>query len=228
MPNYQQAKIYKIISANSNVIYIGATCKKYLCDRMANHVASFKKGNTLCTSHQVLEHGDYTIILLENYPCNTKDELNAREQYYINLYNDTCVNKLNPGNKWTKEVQAEYNKKYRQENHDKILEQRQNNEEYKEYQKEYSKKYRDEHPELLQKAKEYRETHKDEIAITQKKYREEHPELLQKNKDYYNANKQKILDRMAEKITCECGTVCRKSDHKRHCKSKKHLAFMNQ
>ena len=68
---------------------------------------------------------------MENYPCNSNDELTSRERYYIE--NNECVNKIIPtrsheeykehNREWYKSYMKEYNKKYRKENHDKILKQ---------------------------------------------------------------------------------------------------------
>ena len=43
------------------------------------------------TSFEIVKFEDVKIILIENFPCKTKYELLAREQYYID--NNICVNK---------------------------------------------------------------------------------------------------------------------------------------
>ena len=43
MPDYQQSKIYKIVSPNTDKIYIGSTTKQYLSSRMAHHICLYKK-----------------------------------------------------------------------------------------------------------------------------------------------------------------------------------------
>lgn len=40
--------------------------------------------------------GDYDIILLEDYPCNSKNELHSRERYYIELNISIVVNRCIP------------------------------------------------------------------------------------------------------------------------------------
>jgi hypothetical protein len=99
-PNrYQQGKIYKIVSPHTDMIYIGSTCKEYLSQRLVAHRASFKQwqkgkgGNA--SSYRLLEQGDVEIILLESYPCNSKDELTARERYWIDQ-NNNLLNKIRP------------------------------------------------------------------------------------------------------------------------------------
>jgi hypothetical protein len=84
---------------------------------------------------------EYFICLIEAYPCNTKDELLAREQHYIDIHTDVCVNKhkaFYDGNL------QDYNKEYYQQNQNKIRQQ--SAKWYAEHQKEAKKrdaKYRE-------------------------------------------------------------------------------------
>lgn len=87
MPNYQEGKIYAIIDNTNGNKYIGSTANK-LSVRLSGHKCSlrqFKKGNTKkgCASFQIIENNNYEITLIEKYPCNTKRELEKREQYWI-------------------------------------------------------------------------------------------------------------------------------------------------
>jgi len=100
-PNrYQQGKIYKIISPHTDKIYIGSTYKEYLSQRLAKHKSEFKewlknKTKPNIRSYELLQLGDVEIILLESYPCNSKDELRARERHWIDQHNN-LVNKARP------------------------------------------------------------------------------------------------------------------------------------
>ena len=96
MVNYQDGKIYKIVCNKTGKFYIGSTTMKYLCSRLGDHVKAFKKQKTSYTSFEILKNGDYSIMLLEKYPCNTKEELFAREKHHI--LNSDCVNIQLPGN----------------------------------------------------------------------------------------------------------------------------------
>ena len=95
MPDYQKGKIYKLVSDHTDEIYIGSTCQQYLCNRLGTHVRDFKKGINRCTCKKLFELGDVKIILIENVPCNSKDELHKRERYYIESMK--CINKYIPG-----------------------------------------------------------------------------------------------------------------------------------
>jgi hypothetical protein len=108
MVNYQNGKIYKLVSLHTDKIYVGSTTKKYLCERKSEHKNEYKKWkngkHNNVTSFQLFELGidDVDIILLENYPCNSKNELHARERHYVESMN--CVNKVIPNR-----TEKEYN-----------------------------------------------------------------------------------------------------------------------
>lgn len=88
MVNYQNGKIYRISAGD--LTYYGSTTQK-LCVRMGRHRDQYRQG-TGCSSTMVLQQDPQAkIILVETYPCNTKEELTAREQYWID--NNPCVNK---------------------------------------------------------------------------------------------------------------------------------------
>jgi len=95
MPDYQQSKVYQIICLTTGQKYIGSTTQKTLALRLAGHNKAYKqwkKGNSnFMTSFTIIEQDNYQIELLELYPCNSKDELNAREGHYIRSVE--CVNK---------------------------------------------------------------------------------------------------------------------------------------
>ncbi len=129
MVNYQNGKIYKIVSDSTDDVYVGSTTKKYLCNRMAGHRDHYKKwqqGNfSFITSFEILKHGDAKIFLLEKYPCNSKEELDSRERWYIDN-TENCINKNKPGRTikaWRKEnenILRLKEKIYREKNKDRI------------------------------------------------------------------------------------------------------------
>ncbi len=96
---YNQGKIYKLVSFQTNNVYIGSTAVSYLSNRLAKHRSNYNsfqigKGHYV-TSYELLKYDDVDIILIENYACQTKQELHARERYWIeNTQN--CVNKFIP------------------------------------------------------------------------------------------------------------------------------------
>ncbi len=99
MVNYQNGKIYKIECNQTGKIYVGSTTKKTLAMRLAHHKCIYKKylecnDNQYVSSFKVLENNNYNIILLESCPCKNRDELLARERYYIESID--CINMNKP------------------------------------------------------------------------------------------------------------------------------------
>jgi len=100
MPDYQQGKIYKIYSDDIAIpeVYIGSTTQT-LIRRFDTHRCEYGKGyirNGTCSSSRLFhKYGGFMkfkIILMEDYPCSTLEELSAREQIIIDEYGDNCVN----------------------------------------------------------------------------------------------------------------------------------------
>lgn len=90
---YQRGKIYKIITENSNDVYIGSTIQT-LKARLTRHKSECKAGGN-CSSTIVLRQGNYTIELITDYPCNSKAELVREEGKYQREMD--CVNKMIAG-----------------------------------------------------------------------------------------------------------------------------------
>jgi hypothetical protein len=95
---YQNGKIYKIVDHGYNKCYIGSTYNT-LSKRMSKHRESYQRfldGKCYKTSSYNLfdEFGldNCKIELIESYPCNNREELNAREGYLI--IQTLCVNKV--------------------------------------------------------------------------------------------------------------------------------------
>jgi hypothetical protein len=134
MTDYSNAKIYCIKSSQTEEVYYGSTCQA-LNDRFRNHRIDFKN-NVNITSKQILQYEDAYIELVEEFPCNSKDELYIRERYYIE--NNLCVNKCIPGR-----TKKDSDKAYYEVNKEKIIER--NKAHYqanKQKKKEYDKAYR--------------------------------------------------------------------------------------
>ena len=138
--DYSQSKIYKIISDLTDMIYIGSTKRVYLSDRLGKHNWEYRewlKGRkNYVSSFEIIKLENFKIVLIENFPCNSKDELVQREQYYIDKYKSNLVNKNNSYitiedkkeykrlqqlNRDKDKKQAEH-KKYVENNKEKVLE----------------------------------------------------------------------------------------------------------
>ena len=86
MPNYSEGKIYKIVSEKTSSIYVGSTTQA-LKERFRVH-----KKNLDSSSRELLDFDDAKIVLIEDYPCESGDELRIREEYYRELNKEVCVN----------------------------------------------------------------------------------------------------------------------------------------
>jgi len=87
------AQIYQIVNSKGER-YIGSTTRIYLCQRMAEHRYSYlqkNKGNERingCSSSRVLYDESARIELIQKFPCETKQELYEREQFYLDSMKD--------------------------------------------------------------------------------------------------------------------------------------------
>ena len=126
-------------------------------------------GNYECTSRSILERNNYQIVLCEECPCETKEQLLAIERKWIET-ND-CVNVSVPL-RTTREYHSDNKEKIREYNKQYLIE----NPPDKKSKAEYDTQYRKIHEEKIKKAKaEY--------------YQKNRDRLIQKSKDYYNKNK---------------------------------------
>ena len=138
MVNYENGKIYRIVCNKTGKQYIGATTI-LLSARLSQHKKLFNTKKT-CLSREVIEGDDYAIYLIEDCPCERKEQLLSRERYYIETTD--CVNKkipLRTKHEWYMDNRDEliqrqliwnsenadklklYNEKYRQKLRDIIL-----------------------------------------------------------------------------------------------------------
>ena len=200
MPDYKKGMIYKIVNNENNKVYYGSTTQG-LHKRIYDHR---QKHNKCMSKNLGVDLKDCQIILVEKFPCECKYELEKRERYFIE--NNECVNKVIPTRtqkEWCKNNKAkiaENHKKWSKKNKDKL--------------QEYNKQYREKNKEKAQKyKKQWREINKEQIA--------------KKKNENYKKNKEKINKKQKEKITCECGSVITKSGKAQHCKTKKHIKFIN-
>ena len=94
--DYSKGKIYRLNCAD--LVYIGSTTQA-LSQRMTQHRRDYKcwvnGKDHYISSFDLFKLGDPFITLIEDYPCDRKEQLLARERFHIEK-ND-CVNKQIPG-----------------------------------------------------------------------------------------------------------------------------------
>ena len=163
---YNDGKIYFLMNnVNHEIFYIGSTIRK-LKYRLSSHIINAfdfnssnfdsQKSNYIRLMNIDNNKGikNISIHLIENYPCNSKEELLSRERYWIEIFKPSC-NTYKPIT--TLEEKKEYMKKYNREY--KI-----NNNYNYENRKEYFKKYEEDNKERRKKyKKKYNEEHKEKI-----------------------------------------------------------------
>jgi hypothetical protein len=77
--SYQNGKIYKVVNDLNDFVYIGSTTQP-LPKRWGLHKsASQKKSNKFYDAVRELGSEHFRIVLIENFPCGSRAELEARE-----------------------------------------------------------------------------------------------------------------------------------------------------
>lgn len=176
MSNYKNAKIYRIKSLHSDDEYIGSTCNS-LARRMTGHrdaFNKFKKGaDNYCSSYHLFELGEEYIELVENFPCNTRQELFIREGEHIKASLNN-VNKLLPGRTYKEWYEAN-----------------------KDIHSAKCKLYRETHKEeIKENAKLYREANKEKLKLGQTAYTEAH---RQEKNEYDRKRREEKRDHVNQK-----------------------------
>jgi hypothetical protein len=206
--DYSKACIYKIVCKDIDIkdCYVGSTTN--LTKRRYHHKFNCNNENSngynLYVYRFIREHRGYNnweIIEIEKLnDCEDKESLLRRERFHLE----------NLGATLNKEIPGRTDKEYRQDNKEKIAKY---NKEYQEINKE----------KIAKRMKEYRQDNKEKI----KEYQEINKEKIAKyKKEYEEINKEKIKEKRKEKMTCECGSIFRKSDKHQHYKSKKHQNYL--
>lgn len=239
--DYQNGKIYKIISPSTNLIYIGSTAMPRLSQRFAHHKGNFReflnsKGRHV-TSFEIIKYNDASIVLIESFPCDNREELLAREQYWL----DNTQNKVNKCKSFTGLAKKDYQKiyigNYRIENRDYLAKAKQeyrtkNKEVIAEKKKEYVRKNKNK---VYEQRRKYREANREKIAQDKKnRYIENKSKILKSQKEYAIKNKKKITERRQKYYqrvskqteTCECGRVIKTCKKSAHIKTNVHLQFI--
>ena len=231
MSNYNNGKIYKIYNTITDEIYIGATTR-LLCERMQSHIAASRseKRRHLTIYKCFNEHGvsNFYIELIENYNCNSRKELYAKEGHYIRELKPS-LNKIISGRtpveyrednkdrikerghihyRENKEKIAEQIIQYRQVNKEKVAEQTKryyivNKEQAKQYYIVNKEKMAEQTKQYYivnkEQAKQYRQVNKEKIAEQAKQYYIVNKEqIAERTKQYYEVNKNKINEQQKQ------------------------------
>jgi len=151
--DYSKAKIYAIRSNNTDLTYVGSTLRS-LNERLKEHRLDSLKEERYCSSKEIIDLGEYEIILLENFPCENENQLLERERFWIEEQ-DFPVNKVIPTR-----TRKEYEQDTKEQRKEYLFK---NKEKIKAYQKEYDKTRGPEH-------KQYYADHREERLAYFKKH----------------------------------------------------------
>ena len=241
MADYQKAVIYKWACDDFDEVYVGSTTnftRRKHAHKTACNSENDKKHH-LKIYQTMREYGgfeNWRMIQIETYPCQSKRELEAREEHWRKELNAILNGKRAFRTiQEKKEYDQERHKLYYETNKESIaVKYKQYREENKDQIKARQQEYYLKPENKLRKAetdKTYREAHKDEIKEKRKDYFDEYnnkEEVKDKKHEWYLANKERSYtsckERRQIKTECDiCGvlyTACRKSEH---IKTEKHV-----
>lgn len=238
---YQNGKIYRLICENGHYYY-GSTIQK-LYIRLNHHKCSSKTDTRKVYSYiNKIGWDKVKIELIENYPCNSKTELNEREEYYINQSksDELCLNTFSAylsEDKYKEKMDA-YHTLYRLDNAEKRREYtRQYTAEHYEQVKEAKKKYNQENKEKIAEYwREYRskQENKEKLRLIRQKSAQKAKELnaetiAKEREEKKKQREEKAKARLAYENTivqCACGGTYQNYRKKRHDENKKHQAYL--
>lgn len=203
---YACGQIYKVVNKNNpDEFYIGST-RNTLRVRWADHKKSMKSEHfrgLLYVRMRELGFDCFSMVLVEDWPCDNKDQLRQREDYWIRTLRPT----LNMTRAYlTPEDRQEYRVQIRA------------------HRVEKDRAWREANKETIAESKRLkREAHKLEISAEELKA--EQRRKADYAKEYRDKNKELVLAKRREKIRCEICDVeivrASKYDHER---SEKHKA----
>ena len=207
--DYSNAKIYCIRNYNDSDVYVGSTCQP-LSKRMADHriaMNSKRQRDFNMTLYVKMRDQGATnsyIELLEEYPCENKEQLRAKEGEYIR-----SLSTLN------KRIEGRTIEEWRKDNEEHLKEH------YKSY-------YRKNKPKIQQYKLEYSNNNKIKIQEYKTEYTIKNKDTINaKSREYYVKNREEIKMKINVKVCCECGEKISKANLLIHQRSKKHQEALN-
>ena len=220
MTDYSKGQIYKVVDNGLNMCYIGSTVQP-LCKRMSGHRIGYErflngKGDRVAVYNIFDEYGteNCKITWIEDFSCNSKKELQAREGHHIR--NNDCVNKR---------IEGRTNKEYRDEHREQIQDRKKHH-------------YQNNRQVILEKTQVYRDNHKEESKeYFKQRYIEKKDEISENKKEHRQNNLEKVREQERQSYhrnkavknrpyTCECGVSLCHSGKARHKKTQKHQQYL--
>ena len=96
--SYKNSKIYLIKSFKTDEVYVGSTIQS-LARRLSNYKSTYitylETNKNYISPYEIIKYDDCYIELLECLPCESRTELQRKQEEYIR--NIKCVNKIITG-----------------------------------------------------------------------------------------------------------------------------------
>jgi len=237
MVNYGNGLIYKLCCNDTNIKeeYVGSTTD--FTERKRCHKKNCNNPNSKEYNYNVYqfirENGgfeNWSMVLVEKYPCNDILELKSRERHFIELL-ETRLNSQIPmrTDKEYRDANKDKSKNYYEENKESIKERKKqhrinNLDKYKER----DKQYRLNNPEKIKEySKNYYEENKEDQQNKNKVYYENNANKIKEHKkEYRKNNANKLIEERKEKVVCECGCEMSRCSLPAHRKTTKHINLM--
>ena len=207
--NYENGKIYKLVNDINDNFYVGSTVNS-LAKRKYWHRTKGSMMPGVKAIYDEIGWDQLKIVLVENFPCDSNDELRQRERFWY----DELKPDLNRQRPWVgveeaKQETKQRNEQYQQDNVDKI----------KQQQKEYREANVDK---IKQYQKQYQQDNKQQKMEYDAQYRKSNPDKIkQYKKQYYD----KIKQQKKQSIECVCGVTIRNYCLPKHQQTPKHIRF---
>tara|TARA_Y100000768_G_scaffold388561_1_gene385232 strand:+ start:453 stop:1220 length:768 start_codon:yes stop_codon:yes gene_type:complete len=228
--------IYKIYCNDCNDIYVGSTqnySKRKSQHRINSRCSYDSVKKRLKLYKTINEYGgwdNWIMVPIEfcDESITTKRQAEQKEEEWRLKFNTT----LNSRKAYTSEEEKKDRKKiWREENKDKVKEQK--HEEYERNKDQYLERakiyYEENKDKIKERSHEKYERNKDQYSERAKIYYEENKDKVKEQKhEYYEENKDKIKERRSQKIVCECGVTFSRDGIARHCRSKHHQNWINK
>ena len=251
--DYSKTKIYKIVCNDVTIkdSYVGSTTN--FTNRKRHHKSACTKESNVGYNIKVYKFirdngcwANWSMILIEEYPCENELEKLKRERFWIEALQSTlnCVIPTRTDKEYRNDNKDKINsrmKEYYLNNKDSIIKR---NTEYREVNKDAIKirerqRYATNKDQIAERGKLYREANEDIVKESKKKYYEDNKDRVKKyrieNSDTIRQsvvlNRDKINNRASQRreispsVDCPCGGHYRKYNQAQHMRSIKHLKF---
>lgn len=206
--DYSKGIIYVIKNDVNNMIYVGSTTLTKEV-RFSYHQYAINspqhQNQKIYKAMREIGFENFYIELIEEYPCENIEQLEAREGHWIRE-----LDSYNNG--YNSQIAGRSKKENYDENRTRILEQK----------RQY---YEDKKDSILEQRKRYYESNKEKVLEKVKKYQEDNRDKIRvRHREYEKKHREETNEKKREKVECECGKIISRGALPMHKKRKFHLS----